>query len=63
MLDVLIGLLLVGLGFWAGKTTRPRLPDLPRPEERERQQLLEDRAAFSQLMGYSADRAYGIYEE
>ena len=58
MLDVLIALLLVAAGYWLGK--RQKQPAaMPPPEERELQRLREDRAAFSQLMGYNADRAYG----
>lgn len=61
MLDVLIALLLVGVGFWLGR--RQKLPaPCPAPEARELEQLREDRAAFTQLMGYSADRAYGKEE-
>jgi len=63
MLDVLIGVVLVFLGFAAGRKYHPTAPGLPAPEERERQQLTEDRTAFSQLMGYSADRAYGLFDE
>ena len=63
MFDVLIGLLLVAAGFAAGRGRRPVRTEPPRPEEQERLRLLEDRAAFSQLMGYNADRAYGSYEE
>ena len=58
MLDVLIALLLVGVGYWLGKQERQPAA-APKPEERELQRLQEDRAAFSQLMGYNADRAYG----
>ena len=63
MMDVLVGLILVGLGFFAGRKSAEnrRLP--ARPQEQERQQLLEDRAAFSQLMGYNADRAYGRIDD
>jgi len=58
MLDVLIALVLVGVGYWLGKRQKwPAEP--PRPEQRELDRLREDRAAFSQLMGYSAERAYG----
>lgn len=58
MLDVLIALVLVGVGYWLGK--REKLPaEIPQPEERELERLREDRAAFVQLMGYNTDRAYG----
>lgn len=61
MLDVLIALVLVGVGIWLGK--RQRKPAvMPKPEERELERLREDRAAFTQLMGYNVDRAYGQEE-
>ena len=60
MLDVLIALVLVGVGYWMGK--RGKVPQQPRPEQRELDRLREDRAAFAQLMGYSAERAYGLEE-
>ncbi len=63
MLDVLIALVLLALGFWAGKQAGARKPVPPQPEEQERIRVQEDRAAFSQLMGYSADRAYGRENE
>lgn len=59
MLDVLIGLALVALGFCFGRRSVPAKPELPAMEERELQRLQEDKQAFSQLMGYNADRAYG----
>lgn len=59
MLDVLIGLVLVALGFYFGRKTVPAGPQLPAVEERELQRLQEDKLAFSQLLGYNADRAYG----
>ena len=64
MIDVLIGLILVGLGFVGGRfAVRSRRPGLPGLEAQEQTRLQEDRAAFSQLMGYSADRAYGMFDE
>lgn len=59
MLDVLIGLALVALGFYFGRKTLPAKPQLPAVEEQELRQLQEDKLAFSQLLGYNADRAYG----
>lgn len=59
MLDVLIGLALVALGFFMGRRSVPKRSEPPVMEEQERQRLQEDRAAFAQLMGYNADRAYG----
>lgn len=61
MLEVLIGILLLGLGFWAGRKTAERetRPAPRTPEEQELRRLQEDKAAFDLLMGYSAQRAYG----
>ena len=59
MLDVLIGLLLAGLGFYLGRKTAPQQKKPPAVEEQELLRLQEDKAAFSQLMSYNADRAYG----
>ena len=59
MLDVLIGLALVALGFYVGRKQVPAKKEPPKVEEEEVQRLQEDRQAFAQLMGYSADRAYG----
>jgi len=61
MLDVLIALVLVGVGYWLGKREK-RPAAAPKPEARELERLQEDRAAFSQLMGYNAQRAYGLEE-
>ena len=58
MLDVLIALVLVGVGYWLGRREK-RPAAAPKPEQRELDRLREDRAAFAQLMGYSAERAYG----
>lgn len=63
MLDVLIALVLLAVGYRAGKRAGARPPAPPQPGEREARLLQEDRAAFSQLMGYSADRAYGREQE
>lgn len=59
MLDVLIGLALAALGFYAGRKQAPAKKEPPAVEEEELRRLQEDRAAFAQLMGYNADRAYG----
>lgn len=59
MLDVLVGLALVALGFFMGRRSVPKRSEPPVMEEKELQRLQEDRAAFAQLMGYNADRAYG----
>lgn len=39
------------------KNSRPTLPDLG---EVERQKLIEQQRAFSQMQNYSAERAYGM---
>ena len=59
MLDVLIGLALLALGFYFGRKTAEQKPQLPAVDQTELNRLQEDRRAFSQLMGYNADRAYG----
>jgi len=59
MLDVLIGLALVALGYWIGRKSVPEKTKPPAPEETELLRLQEDRAAFTQLMGYNVQRAYG----
>ena len=63
MLDVLIGAVLLLLGFSMGRQKLPAAPKSPAVEEQELSRLREDRAAFSQLMGYNADRAYGQFDE
>ena len=59
MLDVLIGLALLALGFYFGKKSGKESPQLPAVPQSELLRLQEDRQAFTQLMGYNADRAYG----
>lgn len=61
MMELLLGLALLALGFWAGRKAagREKPPALPAPEEQELRRMQEDRAAFAQLMGYNAQRAYG----
>ena len=61
MLDVFIALLLFGAGYWLGRRGGKPAP-APSPEARELERLQEDRAAFTQLMGYNAQRAYGLDE-
>ena len=63
MLDVLIGAVLLLLGFALGRHKLPAVPKAPAVEEQELTRLREDRAAFTQLMGYNADRAYGQFDE
>lgn len=63
MLDVMIALVLVALGYWAGRKKLPARVEAPKPEERELCRLREDRAAFDQLMGYSPEQAYGLHRE
>lgn len=59
MMDVLIGLALAALGFFMGRKSVCVKKEPPAVEEQELLRLQEDRAAFAQLMGYNADRAYG----
>ena len=59
MIDVLIGLALLALGFYFGRKTAADKPQLPAVDQTELLRLQEDRQAFSQLMGYNAERAYG----
>lgn len=59
MFDVLIGLVLVALGFYFGRTSVPQTLQPPKVEEQELLRMQEDKAAFAQMMGYNADRAYG----
>jgi len=62
MMDVLIALVLLGVGYAIGRRQRQLPAALPAAEQEQRQ-LQEDRAAFAQLMGYSADRAYGLQDD
>lgn len=64
MLLILTGAALLALGFALGWHLAPRnsVPLPPPPEEQERAALQEERAAFAQLMGYNAQRAYGAEE-
>ena len=59
MVDVLIGLALLALGFYFGRKTVEKKPQLPAVDQTELLRLQEDRQAFSQLMGYNTERAYG----
>lgn len=59
MLDVLIGLALAALGFFMGRKSVPVKNEPPAVEEQELLRQQEERAAFAQLMGYNADKAYG----
>lgn len=63
MLEVLIALALVALGYWAGRRGLPARVETPKVEEQELHRLMEDRAAFTQLMGYSPEQAYGLHGE
>lgn len=59
MTDILIAVVLLALGVFLGRRSVPEKREPPQMEEQELQRLQEDRAAFAQLMGYNADRAYG----
>lgn len=61
MLLAITGAALLALGFALGWRLAPRTKASvpPPPEEQELKALQEDRAAFAQLMGYNAQRAYG----
>ena len=62
MLDVCLGLLLLGIGFWAGRKSVRTRPQPEQKSEQELQKLREDRTAFAQLMGYNVEKAYGREE-
>lgn len=67
---VLLGICLFVLGFFMGRKTAAPVRVEPAPEvlskaerdriEKERRELEEDQRAFRQLVGYSADIAYGL---
>ena len=59
MTDILIAVVLLALGFFMGRKSAPKKTEPPAVEEQELLRLQEDKKAFSQLMGYTADRAYG----
>lgn len=67
MMELLLGLALLALGFWSGWKANGRMarhmPAPPKPEEQELRRLEEDKAAFALLMGYNAQRAYGAAED
>ena len=66
MVDILIGVLLLGIGGVAGWFTRKAVERMTRKaevlaaSEKEMQQLKEDKEAFETLLGYNIDMAYGI---
>ena len=62
MFDCLIALVLLGCGYWLGKRNRRAVSRLDSGGAEESCQLQEDRIAFSQLMGYNAQRAYGLQD-
>ena len=63
MLEVLLGLALAGLGFFAGwQAAGARKPQPPEPRQQELTRLREERAAFEALMGYNQRQAYGQEE-
>ena len=66
MVDILIGVLLLGTGGVAGWFLRKAVERLTRKaevqaaSEKELQRLKEDKEAFETLLGYNIDMAYGI---
>ena len=64
MLLTITGAALLALGFALGwfLKTHATVPAAPPPAEQERAAFQEGRAAFAQLMGYNARRAYGAEE-
>lgn len=63
MFDCLIALILLGCGYWMGKREWKHTPRLRSGTEPEVHQLQEEQTAFSQLMGYNAQRAYGLQDQ
>jgi len=63
MIDSLIALIIFGCGYWIGKRSAAGKQERLQPEVQEQQRLQEDRTAFSQLMGYNAERAYGLHDQ
>ena len=66
MIDILIGVLLLGIGGVAGWSARKAVERMTRKaevraaSEKEMQQMKEDKEAFETLLGYNIDMAYGI---
>lgn len=66
MLDILIGVLLLGIGGMAGWFARKAVERLTHKaevqtaSEKELIRLKEDKEAFDVLMGYNIDMAYGL---
>ena len=63
MIDILIGVILLAVGYAAGRRQLPAAVTPPAVEAVEQVRVQEDRAAFQQLMGYNLDRAYGMADE
>lgn len=62
MMEGLIAIGLILLGWWMGKQARPRVETRP-VARREEERLREEQAAFTQLMGYSVGQAYAMEEQ
>lgn len=67
MVEVLIGVLLLGIGGASGWFLRMLLErgkqgerETGTPEAREAQRMQAERQAFETLMGYNVDMAYGL---
>lgn len=61
MIDTFLALVLLAAGWWLGRRSGRIKP--PTVEQQEQEQAREDRAAFSQLMGYNQSQAYGLHDE
>lgn len=61
MIETFLALVLFAAGWWLGRRTGKTTP--PTVEQQEQDRAREDRAAFSQLMGYNQSQAYGLHDE
>lgn len=67
-LGVFLALLLLSGGFFLGWRASAKINDKTAQREarelseQERKRLIEDQAAFSQLLNYNADTAYGLQD-
>ena len=67
-LGVVLALVLFAAGVFTGWKVKEQVYAVMRKKyakeltDKERQQLIEEQEAFSELMGYNADVAYGLYD-